>query len=567
VSVREHDRRARTDATSHALLRLSNRGPPRTEFLREASELLLSASGADALVAWLQDGEQTFLWRADRSRDPPLGFEELGANASDSSFFLARALRAVDEEGRLTTRAGASPGGSILFPDLRAALGGRAPRPERTLAIGPSSASLVLLPFEIDQSNCGVLQLEALSVGCFPAAEVDELEGMAQLLGVAIANRRAQAARAERVKELACMYSIAKISAEADLPLDETLQQVVELLPPAWQYPDLTTARILAHDRCYLSRGFAEGPHQLSAEILIRGDAAGRVEVFYLNPSPSLARSPLLESTPFLREEHHLIGGVARAVAAIIERKRAESERARLQEQVRHADRLATIGQLAAGVAHEVNEPLANILGFAQLALKSPGLPAQVCSDLESVVTASLYAREIIKKLMFFARQTPSRMSPVDLNSIVEDAMAFLSARCQDAGLEVTRELCPEPAWVVGDRAQLQQVLVNLVMNSVQAMPNGGALRVATHERAGSLALEVEDTGPGVPEEHLGKLFDPFFTTKDVGEGTGLGLAVVHGIVTAHGGSVEVDSHPGRGARFSVLLPRAERASNPRTEP
>jgi len=552
VRNRDGTQRASTDATSRALLRLSNRGPPRTEFLREASALLLDTSGADALVAWLEDRERAFLWRADESREPTLEFEELPAGRASS--LLARALRAVDP--RLAENADREE--PVVISDLRSALGGGAPRPGHALAASERTRSLILLPFEIDDSNSGVLQLEGFDAERFAGVDREKLAGMARLLGVAIANRRAQAARAERVKELACMYSIAQLGAEAGRPIDELLQRVVELLPPAWQYPAVTTARIEADGKTYLSRSFAIGPHRLSAPLRVRDEVIGQVEVFYVSPNATLENPPLLESEPFLGEEQHLIDGVARAVSTIIERKRAETERLALEEQVRHADRLATIGQLAAGVAHELNEPLANILGFAQLALRSSELAEQTRADLDAIVSASLYAREIIKKLMFFARPTPSRRVRFDLDAVVRDGVELMSARCRDAQLDVSPELGDAPRWLVGDPAQLQQVLVNLVLNAIQAMPDGGQLRIQTSELDGWVTLSVSDTGMGIAGEHVPHVFEPFFTTKDVGQGTGLGLAVVHGIVSAHGGRVDVESELGRGTRFRVILPAAE---------
>ena len=273
------------------------------------------------------------------------------------------------------------------------------------------------------------------------------------------------------------------------------------------------------------------------------------MEVVYLEERPELAAGA------FLKEEEKLIDAVAREVALIVERKEAEEEKSTLQHQLIHADRLATIGQLAAGVAHELNEPLSSILGFAQLAKKCPDLPSPAVQDLEKIVTASLYAREVIKKLMVFARQMPPRKADVDLNEVVEDALYFMEAQCAKKDITVLRELAPDMPEITADPAQLKQILVNLVVNAVQAMPHGGALTVSTRSSGSSVQLGVGDTGTGMSEETLDKVFLPFFTTKDVHEGTGLGLAVVHGIVTSHGGSIDVESHPGQGTRFEIRLP------------
>ncbi|MBD3289492.1 PAS domain-containing sensor histidine kinase, partial [candidate division KSB1 bacterium] len=227
----------------------------------------------------------------------------------------------------------------------------------------------------------------------------------------------------------------------------------------------------------------------------------------------------------------------------------------KLEDQLRHADRLATIGQLAAGVAHELNEPLGNILGFAQLIQKNPELSEQTNRDTEKIVAASLYAREVIRKLMLFARQTPPSKSSVNLNKIIQDGLYFLEARCQKSGIELIRKLDGKLPEIIADSSQLHQVLVNLIVNAIQAMPDGGQLIVGTSHSENAVILEVQDKGTGMDHKTLKQIFVPFFTTKDVDQGTGLGLAVVHGIVTAHGGRIDVESNPGKGSIFRVILP------------
>jgi two-component system, NtrC family, sensor kinase len=258
---------------------------------------------------------------------------------------------------------------------------------------------------------------------------------------------------------------------------------------------------------------------------------------------------------PFLKEEQSLIDTVAKEVSLVVERREAEIYKSKLQDQLRHADRLATIGQLAAGVAHELNEPLANILGFAQLAKKEPGVPATAAGDLEKVIKTSLHAREIIHKLLVFSRQTPLQMTHVNLNQVVEEGLHFLGSQCTKAGIELVRSLEPDLPEISADPSQLQQILVNLVVNAIQASPSGGVLTVETHRGRDYVSLAVSDTGTGMTEEVKSKLFTPFFTTKDVDQGTGLGLAVVHGIVTSHRGVIHVESELGRGSRFEVQLP------------
>jgi len=242
-------------------------------------------------------------------------------------------------------------------------------------------------------------------------------------------------------------------------------------------------------------------------------------------------------------------------VALIIERRQADEDRLSLQEQLRHADRLATIGQLAAGVAHELNEPLGNILGFAQLVKKSSGIPEQAGHDIDKIIAASLHAREVIRKLMLFARQMPPKKTSVNLNKIVEDGLYFLESRCARAGINLVRSLASDLPEITADPSQLHQVLVNLIVNSIQAMPEGGNLVIRTCFDNSHVCLVVEDTGTGMSDEVLRQIFIPFYTTKEIDQGTGLGLPVVHGIVTAHRGSITVESKVNCGTRFEIRLP------------
>jgi signal transduction histidine kinase len=421
------------------------------------------------------------------------------------------------------------------------------------MASDDSSSSTIILSFDIDEDHCGVLEL--IMPGKLNDAMTAVCERLAKTIGVVMAIYLSKAALAERVKELACMYSIAQVAANSELSLENSIQKVVELLPKAWQYTRIASSRISLDGRLFFSEGFCEGPQTMSAEILVGGTPRGNVEIFYSKQDQQFEEFSLVVAQPFLQEEHHLIEGVAREVAFLVERTNAEAERTALQEQVRHADRLVTIGQLAAGVAHELNEPLGSVLGFAQLLAKKPGLDDQTSRDIEKITAAALFAREIVKKLMFFARQAPTRISLVNLNQTVQSATDLLEMRCSKARIRMKRNLCSEIPDIKGDPAQLQQVIVNLVVNAIQATPEGGEIEIATGIRKNEVLLTVDDSGDGISHEHVDKVFLPFFTTKDVGQGTGLGLAVVHGIVSAHGGTVEVVPKGDKGARLRVLLP------------
>ena len=353
----------------------------------------------------------------------------------------------------------------------------------------------------------------------------------------------------ERVKELTCLYGIAQVADRADIPLDQVAHRVAALLPPAWQYPEKTTARVTIDRMAVCSDGFREGPHRQAAEVLVGEEVRGTIEIFYL------ADQAPADEGPFLKEERSLINEVARQVGLLLGRRRAEAEKTHMREQLRRADRLAKLGQLAAGVAHALNEPLGAILGYAQLQLRSFGLPDQTGRDLERIVKASLHAREIVRKLLLFGRQAEVERRDVSLNEIVKEAIYLFEARCTRARVRIVLRLDRELPMVHGDPGQLQQVVLNLGVNAVQSMPSGGTLRFITEESGDGVLLTVEDSGTGMPAEVLGQIFDPFFTTKDVGQGTGLGLSVVHGIVTAHDGTIHAESEPGKGSRFEIRLP------------
>ncbi len=356
----------------------------------------------------------------------------------------------------------------------------------------------------------------------------------------------------ERVKELTCLYGIAQIAGQPGVSLEEILQSIVELLPSAWQYPETASARITLGGTAYETPGFKQGHQRQTADIVVSGRPRGSLEIVYAEQKPEL------DEGPFLKEERNLIDEVARQVALIIERRQAQEDKVKLHAQLRHADRLATIGVLAAGIAHELNEPLGNILGFAQLSKKCPGIPASAKHDIEKIEAASLQARETIQKLLVFARQRPPKKTRVNLNQVVQDSCYFFEARCAKEGIQLVQALSPNLPEVTADPAQLSQVLVNLVVNALQSMPGAGKITIRTRSCDHNVYLIVEDTGAGMSQEVLAKIFVPFFTTKDVGHGTGLGLPVVHGIVTAHGGSIDVESRVGYGTRFEIRLPIGE---------
>ncbi len=357
----------------------------------------------------------------------------------------------------------------------------------------------------------------------------------------------------ERIKELNCLRSISRLADNRKFKIPELLSEIVMLLPPAWLYPDYARARIIYNNHSYCTEKFEESDLSMKANILVDNYEVGSIEVNY--PSGFLQK----DDFPFLKEEELLINLIAQELNIILEKKRANEENIKLEKQLLHADRLATLGQLSAGIAHEINEPLAGILGLAQLMGKNDSLDKQTRNDLENIVSASLHAREVVKKLMLFSRQMPSSQTRININDAIRNAIFFLDSRCRKNMIELDHELIPGIPDIIADSSQIHQVLINLIVNSLQAMPEGGKITLKTGFNEENVILECIDTGVGMTKDVMRQVFNPFFTTKKVNEGTGLGLSVVHGIIYSHNGEIKVFSKPGEGTRFRITLPCARR--------
>jgi PAS domain S-box-containing protein len=272
-------------------------------------------------------------------------------------------------------------------------------------------------------------------------------------------------------------------------------------------------------------------------------------------------------------------GRVVRLLGTLVdvtERRRNEDERRQLVERLGHAQKMEGIGRLAAGVAHDFNNHLTIVQGAVDLLLHEPGLSASALECVASIQSAAESAGALTKHLLGFGRHRRSDAVParMDLNDVVLGACRLLQRLLPD-DVKLTLSLASTLDAVRGDREQIERVLLNLIVNARDAMPRGGQLEIRTREEGDHAALEISDTGVGMAPDVQARIFEPFFTTKTEGQGTGLGLATVYGIVTRSGGSIDVTSQPGTGSRFTVRLPFAEprgqatadgRTTSPRAE-
>ncbi len=272
---------------------------------------------------------------------------------------------------------------------------------------------------------------------------------------------------------------------------------------------------------------------------------------------------------PFTEEDLRLLSTVAYEIAAAIqniklynelrttitELEQANKEIKQAQASLIQSEKLASLGKLAAGMAHELNNPLGAVSGRAQLLLMDmdKDKDLQAIKNLWTIVEQTTRASKIVGNLLQFAREAKQEVEPVDINPVIEKSISLTRHQISLENVELSMELKPDLPRIMGDQNQLQQVFVNLITNAWEAMPDGGKLTISTGLLQESLLIKVTDTGHGIPKENLGKLFDPFFTTRETG--TGLGLSIIHGIIEAHNGTIKAQSHLGQGSTFTVKFP------------
>ena len=228
-----------------------------------------------------------------------------------------------------------------------------------------------------------------------------------------------------------------------------------------------------------------------------------------------------------------------------------------MQERFYLTDRLASVGEMAAGIAHELNNPLTGVVALSQLLLES-GVPDEIKEDLEAISSEGQRAANVIRNLLSFARSHTMSAEPIEINAIINQVLSLRAYEHRVNNIVANTHLAPNLPVIVADRFQMQQVFLNIVLNAEQAMTEfkgGGNLTITTEQLGGIIKISFADDGPGILPEIMNRIFDPFFTTKEVGKGTGLGLSICYGIVTSQGGRIYAESQPGKGATFIIELP------------
>jgi PAS domain S-box-containing protein len=294
-------------------------------------------------------------------------------------------------------------------------------------------------------------------------------------------------------------------------------------------------------------------PEELSREIAARGDAEQITGIYKQRLHHQGKLLTLNVSiTPLVSKSSERIGRLLLFDDV--------TQRERMEEQMSQTEKLTSLGLLAAGVAHEVNTPLAVISNYIQMLAKQMPESDPRHSIIEKIVKQTFRASEIVNNLLNFSRTGAAEAADVDVNRVVEETLSLVAHPLKTSQIRVVMQLgAPLPA-VRGSANKLQQVFLNLFLNARDAMPGGGMLEVRTAAHNGSVEIEIADTGAGIPREHIHRIFDPFFTTKASGRGTGLGLSVTYGIIKEHSGKIDVRSTPGKGTSFHVEFPAVRKA-------
>ncbi|MDB4890427.1 MAG: sensor protein [Gemmatimonadetes bacterium] len=400
---------------------------------------------------------------------------------------------------------------------------------------------MAIVPVQRRGERIGAVSIVSSKVHTFSPLELERVEAMADLLSVALANaelfqtmkqaewRFRTLFRAAPDAVLTVLHATGRIR-EANDAVREVFglephqiigRTLVELILPI-DRATMTSA---------LTAAFEGSPARAEVQVTLPGGATRVV---------ALAASRLPEADP---PSVLLIG-------------RDMTQERELRVRLMESDRLAAVGELVAGVAHEVNNPLSSISAFAQLLLRETTLTPSQRESIEVIRAETMRASQVVKDLLAFARRSEPQRAPLDVNGVVARTVRMRQYQFSEASVVVDTDLAEDLPSVMGDARQLQQVCLNLLTNSVQAMaPNGGTLRVRTYSADGAVVLEVSDSGSGIPTHVRAHIFEPFFTTKQEGEGTGLGLSVSYGIITAHRGSIEVTETSSVGTTFRVTLP------------
>lgn len=350
----------------------------------------------------------------------------------------------------------------------------------------------------------------------------------------------------ERVKELSCLYAVSSAIRKHSESVPDTLRKICDITKKAWLHaPNAIVECQLDKIKIKTSNVPLQSVFQTS-EIKIFGEIRGHINVHYDEIK--------FNQTDFLPEEYTLLNKIAIEISEFIERLETKQKEEILKRGIERNDRLSILGEITAGIAHELNTPLGNILGFAEL-IKSNSKEIQTQKDIEKILKAGIYSREVVKKLMFFACEMPQHKEFILIKPVIDQALKLLGPNFKKAKIEHIFHIENPELEAQLDAIQFTQVLFNLLINAIYVAPENSIITIEVSSNSENLILKIKDEGPGIPSDLKSKVFEPFFTTKPVGDGSGLGLSVVHGIIKSHRGEIITFDNVPCGTVFQINLP------------
>jgi PAS domain S-box-containing protein len=542
----------------------------------------------DPVRKWIQDRIDQFFYRTlyDYRRTLLEFGRELGSETNLNtllSSLVDRLSRTLAVDRMAIFLAGEQPGQFILAKSLGLSSAGNVdlsflsvPRPEpaghlffenthqvprETPSAQQAIARLDLnyyIPCHAQQKTIAVLGLGKTTEGDFLSSEdMELLETLGGYLGIAIQNGQLyaslqqKAAEYERLKDfnenIVESINVGVMALDMEDRIESwNAQMEVMYAVPRWQ----TLTQPL---KAIFPAEFVEAFNRMRQDAGIRN-----LYKFRLKTPAGEVRTVNVAIAPLVTRKFQIIGRLI-----IMDDITARVD---LEAQLSQADKLSSIGLLAAGVAHEVNTPLAVISSYTQMLAKQLQGDPQKAGLLEKITRQTFRASEIVNNLLNFSRTSGTEIGDVDVNQVIADTLALLEHQFKVARVQVQNQLAPRLSPIQGNPGRLQQVFLNLFLNAKDAMPGGGTLRVATGN-GDSVSVSVSDTGSGIAPEHIQRIYDPFFTTKNApregqARGTGLGLSVTYGIIQEHAGKIKVESHPGTGTTFTLDFPLSRKAVN-----
>lgn len=350
----------------------------------------------------------------------------------------------------------------------------------------------------------------------------------------------------ERVKELTCLYEISKTISQAHCLEKKILKKIISATKKAWRFSEDAIVEINIPEFFLSTSKVPEKTIFQISTIMIEHVTSGYIKVHY----------PLKKYTQndFLADEQKLLNTIALEVGNYIEKIQNLIKETLLRRRAERIDRLSILGEMTAGIAHELNNPLANILGFAEL-IKDHNTDPIIASDISTVINSVIYSREVVKKLMFFSCEIPQQLKSEEIKPIILFALSFLKQNFQKK--EIKHELIFKNNQTIAkiDSVQITQVIFNLLINAIYTSPNKSTIRIIVENDFESAFITIEDQGKGIPNNIKQKIFEPFFTTKPISDGCGLGLSVVHSIIKNHNGEIIIRDNVPTGTIFIIKFP------------